>query len=86
MPSLEYSEGITYHKFTQEKRVLDTVDSMRPLSSFTQLSIESTIVFMAKDLILVVCVCAYLCAASCPKNASIPLFDMNLVSSGLFVV
>ena len=74
---MEYSEGITYQKFTQEKQVLDTVDSMRQSSSFTQPSIESKIGFMAKDSILVICVYACLCAESCPKNASIPLFDTN---------
>jgi hypothetical protein len=80
---MEYSEGRTYQKFTQEKQILDTVDSMSSLSSFTQPSNESKIVFMAKDSILAIYVYAYLCAESCPKNASIPVFDMNLGSSGL---
>jgi hypothetical protein len=84
LPSVEYSEGITY-KFTQEKQVLDTVDSMSRLSSFTQPSFESKIVFMAKDSILVICVYAYLCAESCPKNASVPLFDRTRVGSGLLL-
>ncbi len=46
---MEYSEGITYQKFAQEQQILDTDDSMGSLSSFTQPSIESNIVLMAKD-------------------------------------
>ncbi len=84
-PSVEYSEGINYQKFAQEKQVLDTVDSLSPLSSFTQPSNESKIGFMAKDSILVICVYACLCAESCPKNASVPLFDRTRVGSGLLL-
>jgi hypothetical protein len=83
--SIDHPEGMPYHKFTQEKQVLDTVDSMRPLSSFTQPSFESKIVFMAKDSLLVICVYAMLCSEICPKNTSIPLFKTNLDSPGLLL-
>jgi hypothetical protein len=74
LSSNEYSEDISYQKFIEEKQMLDidTVISMRPLSSFTQASFESDKVYMANDLILFICFYALLCSESCTKNASIP--------------